>query len=53
MPNESQIYYKRPAWASLTEVSRNSTTVTFKTRGGTIQAFLKDVERWEKSNASS
>jgi hypothetical protein len=48
MPNEPQIFYRKPAWVGLEEVGRTDTMVTFKTRSGTMTAFLKDVEAWEK-----
>jgi hypothetical protein len=49
MPDEKQIYYKRPIWARLPEIKRDKEWVWFrKSASSTIQTSLKNVLEYEK-----
>jgi len=49
MPNEPQIFYKRPVWANLPEIKRDEEWVWFrKGAATTIQASLANVLEYEK-----
>jgi len=46
MKAEPRIFEKRPAWYGLQEISRNETTVKFKTKTGSITALVREVEEY-------
>ena len=51
MPNEPRIYAKKPVWANLEEISRDSRNVKFRTFGGYITAPVEKVDAYREETS--